>query len=57
MQIIERYVPIEASDSVLSYKSSLLKMITYCQKLSRINDNTEFYVLATLFDKFSIITK
>jgi hypothetical protein len=32
-------------------------MITYCQKLSRINDNTEFYVLATLFDKFSIITK
>jgi len=59
MQIIERYVLIEASDSILflSYKRSLLKMIKYCQRLPRINGNTKFYVLATLFDKFPLITE
>ncbi len=59
MQIIERYVLIEASDSILflSYKRSLLKMINYCQRLPRINGNTKFYVLATLFDKFPLIAE
>jgi hypothetical protein len=59
MQIIERYVPIEASGLVLflSYKRSLLKMINFCQRLPRINGNIKFRVLATLFDKFPLITK